>query len=59
MEEMKLKEKLKYFIKKVNEGNLDSSTFTDFFSTIRWIESRESLIFEFSNFVAHRQERNI
>jgi len=56
MEEIKLKEKLKYFIKKVNDGNFDSATFTDFFSTIRWVESRDSFIFELSNFVAHQKK---
>lgn len=56
MEDIKLKEKLSYFISKINDGSFDSATFTDFFSTIRWVEPRDTLIFELSNFVAHQEK---
>lgn len=56
MQEKKLKDKLNYFIRKINNETFDSASLNDFFSTIRWIENRDTMMFEISNFVAHQEK---
>lgn len=58
MDDSKLKAKLASFINKINEERFDTTTITDFYSSIRWsdIEKLFPITYEISNFVAHQSK---
>ena len=52
----KLKSQVDLFINKINDRTFSSSDFDSFLSAVRWVEGKNSLLFEISNFVAHQDK---